>query len=92
MIGKKHADTILDFKTGVDQIVLDGGVFKKLNDNGVPKAKFFAIGKADDGNDYLIYKLGSGKLLYDKDGGGGKDGKIIATFVGGLDTSDILTV
>ena len=28
--GKKNADTILDFKAGVDHLVLDGDVFKKL--------------------------------------------------------------
>jgi Ca2+-binding RTX toxin-like protein len=76
--GKKNADTILDFEAGADQLLLHGGVFKKLNDDGVLKAKFFASGKADDGNDYITYKEGSGKLYYDKDGEGGKQGKLIA--------------
>jgi hypothetical protein len=54
--GKKNADTILDFKAGVDPISLDDGVFRKLHDDGVLKGKFFAFGKTDDSNDYLVYR------------------------------------
>jgi Ca2+-binding RTX toxin-like protein len=91
--GKKNADTILDFSVG-DKIVLDTDVFGKLRDDGVLKAKFFAFGKADDGNDYVTYKEGSGKLLYDQDGDGGKGAKLIAILKGGpdLDGGDILLV
>ncbi len=92
--GKNNVDTILDFKAGVDHIVLDDGVFGKLHDDGVLKAKFFAFGKADDGNDYLVYKEGSGKLFYDKDGDGGKAAKLVAILKGApdLDGGDILIV
>jgi Ca2+-binding RTX toxin-like protein len=75
--GKKNADTILDFSVG-DTIRLDTDVFGKLRGDGALKAKFFESGKADDGNDYITYKEGSGKLYYDKDGEGGKQGKLIA--------------
>jgi Ca2+-binding RTX toxin-like protein len=90
--GKKNADTILDFEAGVDHLVLDGGVFGKLNDDGVLKGKFFAFGHADDGNDYLIYREGSGKLLYDRDGDGGKAAKLVAILEGGPDlhSGDVL--
>jgi len=89
--GKKNADTILDFSVG-DTIRLDTDVFGKLDGDGVLKGKFFATGKADDGNDYVTYKEGSGKHFYDKDGDGGKHGKLIAKLDGApeLDGGDIL--
>jgi hypothetical protein len=89
--GKKNADTILDFSVG-DTIRLDTDVFGKLDGDGVLKAKFFAFGKADDGNDYITYKEGSGKLFYDKDGDGGKNGKLIAILKDApdLESGDIL--
>lgn len=89
--GKKNADTILDFSVG-DVIQLDTGVFGKLKGDGVLKAKFFTTGKAADGNDYITYKEGSGKLFYDRDGDGGKKGKLIAKIEGSpeLDSGDIL--
>ena len=91
--GKKNADTITDFSAG-DVIVLDSDVFKKVNDDGALKAKFFAFGTPDDANDYLVYKEGSGKLLYDKDGDGGKHGKLIAILKDApdLDGGDFLIV
>jgi Ca2+-binding RTX toxin-like protein len=89
--GKKNADMILDFSAG-DTIGLDTDVFGKLRGDGVLKAKYFASGSPDDGNDYLTYKEGSGKLFYDKDGAGGKHGKLIATLKDApdLDSGDIL--
>ena len=90
--GKANADTILDFKAGVDHLVLDDGVFRKMHDGGVLKAKFLAFGKADDGNDYLVYREGSGKLFYDRDGDGDKAAKLVAILKGApdLDGGDIL--
>ncbi len=77
--GKAGADTIVDFHAGVDHILLDADIFKKANDDGPLKAKYFAFGHADDGNDYFVYKQGSGKLFYDKDGDGHHHAKLIAT-------------
>lgn len=87
--GKKNADTILDFSAG-DTIRLDTGVFGKLKGDGVLKAKFFATGKAADGNDYLVFN--KGKLFYDKDGDGDKKGKLIAKLkdASDFDFDDIL--
>jgi Ca2+-binding RTX toxin-like protein len=88
--GKKNADTILDFSVG-DTIRLDADVFGKLQGDGVLKAKFFTEGGPHDGNDYVNYKAGSGKLFYDADGNGGKHGTLIAVLKGApdLDAGDI---
>lgn len=73
--GKTNADKIADFASGFDDIVLDGDVFRKLDD-GPLKAKHFAEGSPGDGNDYLVFR--KGKLFYDKDGDGDAAMKLIA--------------
>lgn len=67
--GSDDADRVTDFKPGVDSILLAGDVFQSLP-FGALKAKYFAIGKADDANDYIIYKPKTGELFYDPDGSG----------------------
>lgn len=88
-LGKANADHITDFSVG-DVIGLDADVFKKVNDHGALKAKFFAAGHADDGNDHIISK--HGKLFYDPDGNGHKHGKLFAKLDGGahVDAHDFL--
>jgi Ca2+-binding RTX toxin-like protein len=73
--GKANADTIRDFASGFDNVVLDDGIFRKLED-GQLNAKHFAEGRPDDWNDYLVFR--KGKLFYDKDGGGDAAMKLIA--------------
>jgi Ca2+-binding RTX toxin-like protein len=75
-LGKTNVDTIADFAAGFDYIGLDADIFKKVNDSGALKAKFFASGKADDGNDFIIHKKKTDALYYDRDGDGDKFGKV----------------
>ncbi len=91
-VTKKNADTIDDFSVG-DHIGLDADVFRKVNDDGALKAKFFAFGHADDHNDYIVARK-NGKILYDKDGDGHHHGKLIATVDHGthLHADDFLIV
>ncbi len=91
-VTKKNADTIDDFSVG-DHIGLDADVFRKVNDDGALKAKFFAFGHADDHNDYIVAKK-NGKIFYDKDGDGHHHGKLIATVDHGthLHADDFLIV
>ena len=84
-LGKANVDTITDFATGFDRIGLDADIFRKVNDAGKLKAKFFADGKAHDGNDYIIFKEKSGALYYDKDGEGGRHHKLFAKLDAHLD-------
>ena len=91
-VTKKNADAIDDFSVG-DHIGLDADVFRKVNDDGALKAKFFAFGHADDHNDYIVARK-NGKIFYDKDGDGHHHGKLIATVDHGthLHADDFLIV
>ena len=90
-VTRMNADVIDDFSVG-DHIGLDADIFGKVNDDGALKAKFFAFGHADDGNDYIVAKK-NGKVFYDKDGDGHHHGKLIATVSDHhLDAGDFLIV
>jgi Ca2+-binding RTX toxin-like protein len=65
-----NVDKITDFQTGVDQIVLLQDVFSAITPDEEAAQNYFAIGSAQDEHDHIIYKAGSGKLLYDPDGDG----------------------
>lgn len=71
-IGVGNVDTVTDFTLG-DKIELQNSVFTKLTLAGALAAANFranAIGKAADGNDYIVYETDTGKLFYDVDGNG----------------------
>ncbi len=73
-------DQITDFSHAADTIMLDHRIFKKLNDSGLVKSKFFHVGaEAADGNDFLIYDKTIGSLFYDRDGKGGHSQVLFAT-------------
>jgi Ca2+-binding RTX toxin-like protein len=73
-----NLDTITDFVTGTDKLVLSAKIFGKFKgssaviqvtaDNLVVGAG--ATAKANDANDYLIYDTTSDLLFYDADGSG----------------------
>jgi len=77
-LGSSNVDTIKDFVTGTDKIVLSAKVFPKFTGSsaGTPiAAGNLVIGagstaKAADSNDYLIYDTESDLLYYDADGSG----------------------
>lgn len=80
-----NRDKILDFSVKDDSVWLENKVFKKLGTKGSEKkpaklAKdFFALDKAKDANDHLIYSKKTGKLFYDADGSGKGKAVEIAT-------------
>ena len=80
-----NADRILDFSVKDDSVWLENKIFKKLGTKGSEKkpaklAKdFFALDKAKDANDHLIYNKKTGKLFYDADGSGKAKAVEIAT-------------
>lgn len=81
-----NVDTVKDFKPGADGIFLSRDVFTALQTLGEMSADHLAIGKAADADDYIIYKPGSGKMLYDQDGAGAAYGAVLFAKVGpGLD-------
>jgi Ca2+-binding RTX toxin-like protein len=71
-------DTIKDFATGTDKIVLSAKVFTKFTGSSAGTAITagnLVVGagttaKAADSNDYLIYDTGTDMLYYDADGNG----------------------
>jgi hypothetical protein len=77
-LGSSNVDTIKDFVTGTDKIVLSAKVFTKFTGSSAGTAIAagnLVIGagvtaKAADSNDYLIYDTGTDMLYYDADGNG----------------------
>ena len=85
----KHADKIKDFEVGIDTIVLDSKIFKKVGGDGLLDAKYFDTGKkADSAKDRILYHEKSGWLRYDKDGKGGHDAVKVAKLDKDLDLSE----
>jgi Ca2+-binding RTX toxin-like protein len=73
---KVNFDTLNDFSTKDDSLYLDNAIFKKLGKKGSEQKpvkldkKFFALDKAKDKDDYVIYNKKTGVLSYDADGSG----------------------
>ena len=64
-----NRDTITDFSSVDDTILLDNAIFRKLKIDGALSSKAFFEGKkAHDGNDRIIYNEKNGALTYDKNG------------------------
>jgi Ca2+-binding RTX toxin-like protein len=78
ILGTSNIDTITDFVTGTDKIVLSAAVLSKFNGSvvsGAIAAGTLVIGAGDaaratDINDYLIYDTATDLLYYDADGSG----------------------
>ena len=70
-----NLDKITDFNVKDDSIQLENAIFKKIG-KGTPlkpgklNKRFFALNKAKDKNDYIIYNSKTGVLSYDADGSG----------------------
>ncbi len=82
---KDNVDKVKDFQAGIDTIVLDDKVFKKLSPGPLSVEEFVVGKKAKDGDDHVIYNQKNGQLLYDQDGKGGKDALLFAKVDKGLD-------
>ncbi len=68
-------DAIKDFSVKDDSLYLENAIFKKLGSGSPTKSKllsskFFALDKAKDKDDYVIYNKKTGVLSYDIDGSG----------------------
>ena len=65
-----NVDTITDFVSGQDQIVLDSTVFSRFSAGADITDHLSATGRALDSDDYLIYSATNKVLYYDADGNG----------------------
>ena len=85
--GASNADTIVDFISAEDRIVLDGTVHANSGPSGAfaaGDARFWSsgTGTAHDGDDRVIYNSSNGQLWYDADGNGAGSRQLIATLLG----------
>ncbi|MDJ0734349.1 MAG: DUF4347 domain-containing protein [Nostocaceae cyanobacterium] len=76
-------DTITDFISGVDKIMIVGAVFSPGLNGGSPSADEFFVGSgATDANHRFGYNSATGDVLFDRDGVGGADADVLATLTG----------
>lgn len=93
LLGRTNIDTITDFESGIDKILLDDAVFKKLIGDTDFSDNFFVrtiVGPApaQDQNDFIVFDLESSKLYYDADGSGQRAPPVwFATLTGVTDLS-----
>lgn len=101
-LGSTNIDTITDFTSGTDKIVLDDDIFTALGVTGTSSGAAligttFQLGTAaNDAGDRIIYDQTSGKLYYDADGTG-PGGQVQIALIGAtthasLAASDFLVV
>lgn len=78
-----NADTITDFVSGTDRIVLDTTAFNEIAPGALPAAAFYAGTAAHDADDRFIYDSATGKLWFDDDGTGDDAAVLVATLAPG---------
>lgn len=71
-LGASNVDRIKDFVVGEDTIRLDDKVFKALDKGPLDDDAFVIGANAATDDHHIVYDAGSGALLYDSDGAGGK--------------------
>jgi Ca2+-binding RTX toxin-like protein len=99
-VGAANADTIGDFASGTDDIVLDASVMTALGAEGEFSAgdvRFRAgagLTSGQDADDRVIYNTTTRQLFYDADGSGAGAALLFATLQGapGLNADDILVI
>lgn len=90
------ADTITDFLSGTDKLVLDHVAFNTLGSAGALNAQVFATGaglvSGQNANNHLIFDATHSDLYYDADGFGAGAAILVAhlTSVTNLKATDIL--
>ena len=66
-----NVDTITDFETGVDKIVLQSSLFKKLGGSVTTDEIWFKdLGDTQTKSEYLVFESSTGTLSYDADANG----------------------
>jgi Ca2+-binding RTX toxin-like protein len=86
--GSANADSVRDWTSGSDKLVLDGSVMSALGATGnfaASDARFKAnsTGTATDSSDRVIYNTTTRQVFYDADGNGSGAAQLIATLQSG---------
>ncbi|WP_425506177.1 hypothetical protein [Sphingomonas aerophila] len=69
--GAGNVDTLTDFESGTDRIVLENAVFQALGANGALSATMFEIGAVATRPDtHVLFDPTTGVISYDADGSG----------------------
>lgn len=88
--GSTNVDTITDFVSGEDVLVISKKIAKKLAKN-FTEDNFVYSNKAENSNDYLIFNTQNNTLYYDADGSGSKSDAVEIVVVGTMiDFADIV--
>src|SRR5688572_15749569 len=87
-IGTANADTIGDWTSGQDTLLLDGAIMAALGASGdfvAGDVRFWAssTGAAHDADDRIIYNSTTRQIFYDADGNGSGGAQLIATLQSG---------
>ena len=90
-VSTEGGDTIVDFEVGSDQLVLVGEAFGGLLRGAIAPEQFFIDTPPTSRGAQLGYNTATGEVLFDADGAGGADAKVLATLLGtpGFSNTDI---
>lgn len=81
-LGAGNVDSVQDFVSGTDHLLLDHNIFTGLS-TGALAAGAFVIGTtAQDADDRILYDAATGNLYYDADGNGAGTAVLFATLSG----------
>ena len=80
-LSSTNVDTITDFVSGEDVLVISKKIAKKLA-KSFTEDNFVSSNKAEDSNDYLIFNSENNTLYYDADGSGNKFSAVEIVVVG----------
>lgn len=90
-LSSTNVDTITDFESGEDVLVISKKIAKKLAKN-FTEDNFVYSDKAQDANHYLIFNSENNTLYYDADGSGTKSDAVAIVVVGTMITFDDIKV
>jgi len=81
-LGGGNVDTLADFVSGTDKILLDHAVFAGLSLGALSANAFVAGTQAGDADDRIVYNSATGQLFFDADGSGAGAQVLFATLDG----------
>jgi len=81
-LGGGNVDTLADFVSGTDKVLLDDAVFTGLSLGALSANAFVTGTQAGDADDRIVYDSATGQLFFDADGNGAGAQVLFATLDG----------